>query len=441
MYQFKELQKYKICNFEGKERSGAVIALCTYVETQRVCFLLEGDKMGTWMPVSSLVGIKSESKETEEKVKIEQNAYQDAKVITLQKEASTTAWNNLVQWIDESLLNLNLSEVSKSVERLKESYHGRSKRELAQIVITHKSIQAAGLTALNIIPRAEDIFRGLFSLELSTVTKISAEMVYQIAEIYGYASELSRIQSDIWVSFGIALLGEKAIEIGISWLSYDRITSTAISAAAKALMIYAIGNAACVYYENYSQELSKLKDESQSYLIGKNNEEAIKDFINHEIEEAYTIDYTNLSKHLERKKWKKADKETGLIIQQITIRNEDWIDYNSILSVPTSELIAINNLWKQASNDKFGFLSQKKVYNQVNKDIGSFGERVGWRGQAGSFGGILGWKLYDLLTFKDSAPQGHLPAFWLKIVPGLTGGVKIDDSLKAILDRDDWLNS
>jgi uncharacterized protein (DUF697 family) len=266
-------------------------------------------------------------------------------------------------------------------------------------------------------------------------------MVYQIAALYGFSLYVPERESEILTAFGVALIGEKAIDDGIRWLKYGITASTAISATVKALMIYAIGNAACIFYEAKNRELSELRARSQSYLEGKNSKEAVIELIDYEIQASFTISYNQLRQHLTAGKWKDADKETGKIIRQLTIRNEEEISLTSISKLPSDDVRTINELWRGYSNGHFGFSVQKQIYLgvDVNKDIGIFGEIVGWRGkEVRLVAGTLSWNLYDLLTFNLKAPMGHLPACWLRITPGLNGGSKIDNSLKAILERNDW---
>ncbi|MEP0782016.1 GUN4 domain-containing protein [Microcoleus sp. ZQ-A2] len=203
-------------------------------------------------------------------------------------------------------------------------------------------------------------------------------------------------------------------------------------------MIYAIGNAACIFYEAKNIELSELRARSQAYLEGKNSQEAVIELIDSEIKTAFTINYNQLRQYLVAGKWKKADIETGNIILQLTSRNEEEINWYSISNLPCDDVRTINELWTDHSNGHFGFSVQKQIYLSVNRNIGDFGEIVGWRGEEGTFGGALGWKSYDWLTFKLDAPKGHLPACWLRIAPGWNGGSKIDNSLKAIWERKDW---
>ncbi len=107
--------------------------------------------------------------------------------------------------------------------------------------------------------------------------------------------------------------------------------------------------------------------------------------------------------------------------------------------MPREDLRNINQLWLDNSNGHFGFSVQKQIYLNSSKKVGDFGEKVGWRGEAGMFGGIFGWKSYGWLTFNlNNAPKGHLPAFPLDMPWWYHKGETTKDFAQSILERNDW---
>lgn len=46
--------------------------------------------------------------------------------------------------------------------------------------------------------------------------------------------------------------------------------------------------------------------------------------------------------------------------------------------IPKEDLIAIDELWKKFSNNKFGYSVQKKIWLKVDKDFTRFFIKVGW---------------------------------------------------------------
>ncbi|MEG4080644.1 GUN4 domain-containing protein [Microcoleus sp. Pol8_D6] len=295
------------------------------------------------------------------------------------------------------------------------------------------------------IPRAEAVIRGIAKYDLPEISKLSAEMVYQIANIYGFNLQEPERKIEALTAFGAAFLGERAIEAGIDWLEYGMIPSKIISAAAKALMIYAVGHAACMFYEAKLNQhinpltsptvINKIREQSQHYLDNATSEEEILALISREINTVLTIDYTRLSSLLKAGEWKKADQETCDII--VKIANRDFEGNLRIL--PRDDLHTINQLWSQNSNGHFGFKAQKQIYSDVSKKVGDFGEKIGWRRDPGIFGGIFAWKSYGALTFNlNNAPKGHLPAFPLDMPWWYHKGETTRDFAQSILERNDW---
>lgn len=288
------------------------------------------------------------------------------------------------------------------------------------------------------IPHAEEVISGLTGIELPTLAKLCTEMIYQIAVIYNMDFRISEQQAEILTVFGLALIGERAIEAGIGWLKRGDLTTIMLSAGAKALMIYAVGHAACVYYQNQSLALDKLRNASQDYLKGITSESAVENLIEHEIKYSFSIDYSQLEEYLKNDKWRQADRETGSIIRNMC----SWTGYDinnySITKLPRNEIRKIDRLWYKYSNGKFGFKVQKQIYEQLGKDIEKFGTKVNWRGEPGWFDGAFSWHLYHQVVFNVNSVEGHLPAFWLDIAPGLSMRQgKVKNSLGVLLERED----
>ncbi|GAA6618368.1 GUN4 domain-containing protein [Scytonema sp. NUACC26] len=61
----------------------------------------------------------------------------------------------------------------------------------------------------------------------------------------------------------------------------------------------------------------------------------------------------------------------------------------------------IDRLWKEHSQERFGFSPQARIYQEVREDYDNFCTRVGWKvGQR--------WKGYNELNWTNTAPVGHL---------------------------------
>jgi hypothetical protein len=122
--------------------------------------------------------------------------------------------------------------------------------------------------------------------------------------------------------------------------------------------------------------------------------------------------YQQLETFLQNGQWKEADKETDRLMLQIVGKEADqWLSMEDIQNFPREDLRAIDKLWVDYSNGKFGFSVQKKVWmdcggvpGEYNWEVyEKFADQVGWRRSEN-------WLSYDDLTFLlVDSKQAHLP--------------------------------
>ncbi|MFZ4729262.1 MAG: protein kinase domain-containing protein [Pseudanabaena sp.] len=129
--------------------------------------------------------------------------------------------------------------------------------------------------------------------------------------------------------------------------------------------------------------------------------------------------------------WKESDLLTNTIILDLANKNRiAELTSNDIDQISCDVWIAIDQAWIQASNNHFGWsiqqriwksLSGRLIYEEINywefaKVYEKFADRVGWRKPRWLNLGFSPkiWRKYENLTFKISAPRGHLPSlfFW-----------------------------
>lgn len=126
------------------------------------------------------------------------------------------------------------------------------------------------------------------------------------------------------------------------------------------------------------------------------------------------IDYTGLQNLLARQQWRKANDLTRDLILRATGRErQGWFTLEDLQKLACPDLQTIDNLWKEASNGRFGFSPQYRIFIETGNKPGrlvaienyqEFGDRVGWR------------KGNDWIIFKENldysidAPRGHLPS-------------------------------
>lgn len=121
---------------------------------------------------------------------------------------------------------------------------------------------------------------------------------------------------------------------------------------------------------------------------------------------AEVTNYNNLEKFLSTQRWQEADRLTHSLILKISGFNQSRIlPSESIANFPCEDIQKIDRLWRQYSNDRFGFSVQIRILQEVTDSAPDlfarrrFYERIGWRVKS----------RLVLPTFSLDTPIGHLP--------------------------------
>lgn len=129
--------------------------------------------------------------------------------------------------------------------------------------------------------------------------------------------------------------------------------------------------------------------------------------------------FFHLQQLLERKLYRDADVETlHVMLEVLERKRDDWLRDNELVYFPCEELIQIDKLWREYSNDRFGFSLQWKIYQSCKA---STDESI-WE----EFMRQVGWLKKNWVVFEDYkppydrghysydfAPQGYLP--WMVV--------------------------
>lgn len=135
--------------------------------------------------------------------------------------------------------------------------------------------------------------------------------------------------------------------------------------------------------------------------------------------------YLELSNLLETGKWKEANHRTISILLQVADKERlGSLDQKSIEYFSCQDLRILDQLWITASQERFGFSVQNKIYQTIRGNIeyneqvwDTFCEKVGWLGQDKTF------LMSQDVTYNLSAPRGHLPLTGLVNKVVFTGGI------------------
>ncbi|MGG6240689.1 GUN4 domain-containing protein [Nodosilinea sp. AN01ver1] len=130
---------------------------------------------------------------------------------------------------------------------------------------------------------------------------------------------------------------------------------------------------------------------------------------------AWAGDFSDLEAMLAAERWQEADQETARIMFEsvgLDPRN-DFFSVDNIQTFPCDTLQALDELWVSASDNRFGFSVQRKIYveacrgstNEGSNEaaFGCFVEQVGWPSV---------WEREpqpSQVTYSTASPPGHLP--------------------------------
>jgi hypothetical protein len=88
-----------------------------------------------------------------------------------------------------------------------------------------------------------------------------------------------------------------------------------------------------------------------------------------ELRSAKGIDYRELEKLLEQKKWIESDLLTVKLILEVANRQRNgYLDTKDIIKFPSEDLRTIDQLWLYYSNERFGFSIQKDLWLNLNNN-------------------------------------------------------------------------
>jgi serine/threonine protein kinase len=116
------------------------------------------------------------------------------------------------------------------------------------------------------------------------------------------------------------------------------------------------------------------------------------------------LDYKWLRNFLAVRQWQKADEETwALMCQALSKRKGSYLSNSDVENLPCQDFQIIDQLWTKYSQGHFGFSIQAQIYNTCEADYAKFCATVGWYLPYST-------SARQQLTFKLSAPTGHLPS-------------------------------
>jgi len=152
-----------------------------------------------------------------------------------------------VDWLMKVVNQVDVVAAEKRVHQLQKQYSHERPDEIAHRIMLEKSLYVGGSGfASSLMP---GVAAGLFAVDLVATTALQAEMVYQIACAYGLDLHQAERKGEVLAIFGLALGGNTALKAGLGFLRNVPIAGAVIGASTNAITLYAVGYAACRFYE------------------------------------------------------------------------------------------------------------------------------------------------------------------------------------------------
>jgi curved DNA-binding protein CbpA len=136
------------------------------------------------------------------------------------------------------------------------------------------------------------------------------------------------------------------------------------------------------------------------------------------------LNYEKLGNLLASGKFKDADHETKRLLLELAGRErEGWLLPDNAKSLSFQELSAIDQLWLQHSNSRFGFSTQRKIWNSLG--CKSSNNIPAQTISENTFGQFVQWRIgsrwvspYDSFNYDLQAPKGSLPRAYIFALNG-----------------------
>ncbi|WP_009633296.1 EcsC family protein [Synechocystis sp. PCC 7509] len=178
-----------------------------------------------------------------------------------------------LDWLLGATDSVDVAKAQSVVQKLKQKYPHESHSQLAHHIMVEKATQAGGIgLATSFLP---GIAIALLAVDLAATTRLQAEMIYQIAAVYGLDLKDPERRGEVLGIFGLGLGGSRLLKaVGLGLLRNVPFAGATIGASTDAAMVYSLGYAACRFYETKlkspqevkAKTINDLQKQSQQYL-------------------------------------------------------------------------------------------------------------------------------------------------------------------------------
>lgn len=186
-------------------------------------------------------------------------------------------------WLNPLIQQVDIVKAEAVVKKLELQHPNEQPSVIAHHLMLEKAV-LAGVTGFttSAVPGQAVV---TFAVDWAATSALSVELVYQIAAAYGMDLKDPERKGEALAIFGLGLGGKTAIKAGLGLLRIVPVAGAVIGASSNAVMIYALGYAACQFYEAKQNPLTleatliDVQVESEQYLEAAISQEKIMDQI------------------------------------------------------------------------------------------------------------------------------------------------------------------
>ena len=186
-------------------------------------------------------------------------------------------------WLNPLIEQVDLVKAEAAVRKLQQEYPNEQPAEIAHHLMLEKAVFAEGTGLASSFTPGQAA--AMFVVDWAATSALSVELVYQIAAAYGMDLNNSDRRAEAVAIFGLGVGGKTAIKAGLGLLRIVPVAGAVIGASSNAVMIYALGYAACQFYEAKQNPLTleatlvDVQLESGKFLEAAISQEKIMDQI------------------------------------------------------------------------------------------------------------------------------------------------------------------
>ncbi|GJN28129.1 hypothetical protein PR202_gb16214 [Eleusine coracana subsp. coracana] len=122
-----------------------------------------------------------------------------------------------------------------------------------------------------------------------------------------------------------------------------------------------------------------------------------------------------LGRQLAAGDYRQADETTRALLIELageSARRRGYVFFSEVQFISVEDLRAIDELWREHSNGKFGYSVQKRLWEKVQHDFTRFFIKVGWMKKLDTEIEQYNYRAFPdefVWEMKDDTPEGHLP--------------------------------